>query len=108
MDRRLLDTSALSDFVKPPSKRFPTVANHFKQYMRAHGCVTYSEISCFEILRGLRKKNAVAQVRRFFEFCERSELLPVEFPILDRAASLWADGQRRGIVVDDSDLIIAA
>jgi len=28
--------------------------------------------------------------------------------VLDRAAELWADGQQRGITVDDSDLIIAA
>ena len=108
MDRCLLDTSALSDVMLPAAKRPASVERRLKDYLRAHGRLSFSEMSCYEVLRGLRKKRANAQLRRFTEFCSHCELLPVTFDVLDRAALLWADGQRQGIVIDDSDLIIAA
>lgn len=108
MDRSLLDTSALSDVIQPEAKRSAAVAHNLVQYLRSHGRLTLSEISCYEILRGLRKKLAVVQEKQFIEFCKRSELLPVNFDVLDRAALLWAEGQRQGITVDDSDLVIAS
>ena len=88
MDRCLLDTSALSDIIQPAAKRSPHVAQHLRSYLRAHGRVTISEISCYEVLRGLRKKHATMQIKRFEEFCQRSELLPITYAVLDRAASL--------------------
>jgi tRNA(fMet)-specific endonuclease VapC len=108
MDRCLLDTSAVSDVIRPPSKRLPAVAKHLKRYLHAHGRFTFSEVSCYEVLRGLRKKHATEQLQRFAEFCQHAELLPVSYDVLDRAASLWAEGQNRGITVGDGDLMIAA
>ncbi len=108
MDRCLLDTSAVSDVIRPADKRLPSVAKHLKQYLRSHGRFTYSEVSCYEVLRGLRKKRAAKQIRQFVEFCGHSELIPVSYDVLDRAATLWAEGQLQGITVDDGDLMIAA
>ena len=108
MDRSLLDTSTLSDIIQPMARRLPVVAVHLRQYLQLHGRLTFSEISCYEVLRGLRKKKAASQLERFQQFCQRSELLGVTYSVLDWAAALWAEEQRRGITVDDSDLIIAA
>jgi tRNA(fMet)-specific endonuclease VapC len=108
MDRCLLDTTALSDVIRPAHKRDPNVAKNLKQYLRAHGRFTFSEVSCYEVLRGLRKKRAANQIRQFTEFCAHAELLPVTYEVLDRAATLWADGQLQGRTVGDGDLMIAA
>jgi predicted nucleic acid-binding protein len=108
MDRILLDTSALSDVMRPTSQRLPAVARHAVQYLRSQGKLSFSEITCYEVLRGLYRKQAVKQLANFEVLCERSEILGVDRDVLDRAARLWAEGQSRGIVVDDSDLIIAA
>jgi tRNA(fMet)-specific endonuclease VapC len=108
MERSLLDTCAISDTIRPPVKRLPTVTRHLGQYLREHGRLLFSEMSCYEILRGLRKKGAATQERQFIEFCRRAELCSVDYAVLDQAAALWADGQRRGIAVDDVDLVIAA
>ena len=108
MDPCLLDTSTLSDVIDLSARRSPLVAQRAKTYLRAQGHFSFSEISCYEILRGLRKKRASAQEQRFVAFCEHSERLPVTAEVLDRAATLWAVGQRRGIAVDDADLIVAA
>jgi tRNA(fMet)-specific endonuclease VapC len=108
MDRCLLDTNTVSDVIDLAKKRSPIVAQRSKAYLRAHGRFTFSEVSRYEILRGLRKKQATSQEERFQVFCDHSERLPVTAEVFDRAASLWAEGQRRGIVVEDVDLIIAA
>jgi predicted nucleic acid-binding protein len=108
MDRCLLDTSTLSDVIRPASKRPATVARHLKAYLRAQGRLTISEMSCYEVLRGLRKKGASVQERQFVQFCQHVELLPVDFAVLDRAATLWAASRRIGQSVDDGDLIIVA
>lgn len=108
MDRSLLDTSTLSDVIDLPNKRLPRVARQSKAYLREHGHFSFSEISRYEILRGLRKKQAHAQEERFQIFCQHCERLPVTADVLDRAATLWAEGQRQGIVVDDADLVISA
>lgn len=108
MDRSLLDTCTISDVIRPPAKRLPSVTRYLGQYLRQHGRLCFSEMSCYEILRGLRKKGAATQEQQFVEFCRRAELYTVDYAVLDRAAALWADGQRSGIAVDDVDLVIAA
>jgi tRNA(fMet)-specific endonuclease VapC len=108
MDRSLLDTSTLSDVIDLPNKRSTRVAKWSKAYLRVHGHFIFSEVSCYEILRGLRKKQAQVQEGRFQVFLQHCERVPVTAEVFDRAATLWAEGQRRGIVVEDADLIIAA
>ncbi|HEY5311877.1 MAG TPA: PIN domain-containing protein [Pirellulales bacterium] len=108
MDRCLLDTSTLSDVIDLPAKRSARVAKWSKSYLRAHGHFAFSDVSSYEILRGLRKKQAQVQEQRFQVFCRHCERLPVTAEVFDRAATLWAQGQQQGIHVDDADLIIAA
>jgi len=88
MDRCLLDTSTISEIIRPTAKRLPPVATHVRGYLRSFGRFTFSEITCYEILRGFRKKRAVAQVEQFRQFCQHSDLLPVTYEVLDRAAEL--------------------
>ena len=107
MERSLLDTCTISDTIRPPAKRLPSVTRHLGKYLHQHGRLLFSEMSCYEVLRGLRKKGAATQEQQFIEFCRRAELYAVDYAVLDRAAALWADGQRRGIAVDDVDLVIA-
>lgn len=108
MDRCLLDTSALSDVILPANRRLPVVARKLAGYLRSHRRLTFSEVSCYEVLRGLRKKMAATQEQQFLQFCTRCELVPINYDVLDRAASLWAAGRRQGIVIDDGDLLIAS
>jgi len=108
MDRCLLDTSALSEVIDVLAMRSPLLARRSKAYLRAHGHFTFSEVTCYEILRGLRKKHAVVQEQRFRAFCDRCERIPVTAEVFDLAATLWATGQAQGMVIEDADLIIAA
>lgn len=108
MERVLCDTNVLSEAMLPPNRRGLTFERNLRTYLRSQGRLTFSEISSYEILRGLYHKGAVRQLANFREFVRRSELLPVTFAVLERAAELWSTGRRQGMLVDDSDLIVAA
>lgn len=54
----LLDTNAISDIIRAPSKRRSTVTAHASAYLLSYGRFSFSELSCYEVLRGLRKKGA--------------------------------------------------
>lgn len=108
MRQLLVDTSTLSDIIRPEERRSAGLTNHLKLYLAEHPELTFSELSYFDILRGLLKKSASAQIIRFEEFCSRSSLIPISRSILARAAGLWAAGRRQGIMIEDADLIIAA
>jgi predicted nucleic acid-binding protein len=108
MSPSLLDTNVLSDIIRPMSRRFPSVLHHAKEYLKSHGRFTLSELSCYEIRRGLRKNDSVVQLAKFELLYQQCDRKPVSDDVLDLAATLWADGRRSGIVVDDCDVIIAA
>jgi tRNA(fMet)-specific endonuclease VapC len=88
MDRCLLDTSIVSEIAQPSHRRSPKVVSRFRQYLCAHGRPTFSEMTYYEVSRGLRKKAAQSQERHFTQFCLHAELLPVGREVFDRAASL--------------------
>lgn len=104
----LLDTSTVSDIIRAPAKRNSFVSARASAYLRAYARFSFSELSCYEVLRGLRKKGATRQLAHFERFCQPADRKPVSMEILDSAASLWADSQRKGRIVGDCDLIIAA
>lgn len=67
-----------------------------------------SSITRYEVLRGLKEKNAGAQLDRFQRFCANTDIFVVTEDILDTAADLWVTGRKKGLAPKDADLIIAA
>ena len=86
MDLALLDTDTISEVLKQKNPRMTASA---AAYLQEHGEFAFSSVSRFELLRGLKEKNAAAQARRFREFCEHSLVFAVSEPVFDRAAELW-------------------
>ncbi len=105
MPPALLDTDILSEVLK--QKDAAVVANA-ANYLRQHRQFAVSAISRYEVMRGLRFKNATRQLQQFERFCQHAMVSSISDAILDRAADLWADGERRGHPHRDADLIIAA
>ena len=69
---------------------------------------TFSVLTRYEILRGLRAKGAVRQELAFDALCRLSQVLPLTDPIVVRAAAIYADLQLRGKLIGDADILIAA
>ena len=100
----LLDTDILSALMRGEPAVVARATTYLAQYQR----FTISVITRYEILRGLKAKGAVEQNRRFDQFCARNEILPITEPIIIQAADIYADLYKRGQIVGDADILIAA
>jgi tRNA(fMet)-specific endonuclease VapC len=105
MDESLLDTDTLSEILKGKNAR---VVKTGQRYLAEHGGFAFSAITFYEILRGLRARQAAGALDKFLKLAGQSHLLPVSIPVLRRAADLWADARQGGYPRNDADLIIAA
>ena len=100
----LLDTDILSAIMRQQ----PTALAHARRYLTSHSRLAFSLITRYEVLRGLKARQATAQLRAFERFCQVNEVLPLTDEIVVRAAELYADLQRRGQLIGDADILIAA
>ncbi|MBN8625192.1 MAG: type II toxin-antitoxin system VapC family toxin [Planctomycetes bacterium] len=105
MDAALLDTDTLNEVLK---QRNPLVVQKSADYLRQHGQFAISAMTRYELLRGLKEKQATKQLTQFQEFCRHSLILPITDAILDRTADLWVAARRGGFPGKDADLLIAA
>jgi len=105
MTQRLLDTDILSEVLK---QKNPVVLQHASAYLNAQQQFTFSAITRYEVIRGLKAKNATRQLQQFATFCQHSLILPLTDAIFDRAADLWVATHAAGRPKKDADLLIAA
>lgn len=69
----VLDTDMLSEVMRD---RDPHVLDSAKHYLAEHGRFTFSIITRYEILRGLKARDATRQVALFERQCAKSIVLP--------------------------------
>ncbi len=103
-DQVLLDTDILSAIMR----KNPAVIPKARSYLAVHRQFTISMITRYEILRGLKAKDATVQLRHFETFCEKNLILPLSDEIIVRAADIYAELRRKGELVGDADILIAA
>lgn len=101
----LLDTDTLSEVMKG---RDPQVQQRARRYLASYGCFTFSIITRYEILRGLRAKGAIRQIAAFEERCRKSNVLPLTDEVIIQAANIYADLHQQGQLISDADILIAA
>ena len=100
----VIDTDILSLLMRKNS----FVLARAKEYLSEHGRFTISIITRYEILRGLKAKGAEQQASRFEHFCVRNTVLPITDDVVLRAAEIYADLYKRGELIGDADILIAA
>lgn len=100
----LLDTDILSALMRG----VPCVLDQAKKYLADHTEFTFSSITRYEILRGLKAKKASTQLVAFDAFCSRNKVLPLSDAIVVRAADIYADLYAHGQLISDADMLIAA
>lgn len=105
MKATLLDTDMLSEVLK---RRNSHVLSHARGYLASHGRLAFSDMTVYEIVRGLKATGATQQLAHFHAVVNSSDVIPIDHAILMQAADLWAEGKRGGHPSDDADLIIAA
>lgn len=100
----LIDTDILSLLMR----KNPTVVANAKLYLAEHNHFSISVITRYEILRGLTVKGASKQVMVFEDFCARNEVVPISDDVVLMAADIYADLYKRGELIGDADILIAA
>jgi tRNA(fMet)-specific endonuclease VapC len=104
ISKLLLDTDTLSLYLR----KSPKIVAEAQIYLRQHRVFTLSIITRFEILRGMKVKNATRQLQIFNLFCLQNEILEINDKIIVKAAGIYADLHKRGRLIGDADILIAA
>jgi tRNA(fMet)-specific endonuclease VapC len=100
----LLDTDILSAVIRRNSSVIPKA----QAYLSIHKQFTFSIITRYEILRGLKAKNAIKQLTAFERFCSVNIVLPLTDEIIVKASDIYAFLKRQGQIIGDADILIAS
>jgi len=100
----LLDTDILSAILRQNHLVIPKA----RAYLVEHSRFTLSILTRYEILRGLKTKGANQQAIVFDRFSTRNTILSVTEEVAVKAADIYADLSRRGELIGDADILIAA
>ncbi|WP_008312490.1 type II toxin-antitoxin system VapC family toxin [Leptolyngbya sp. PCC 6406] len=100
----LLDTDILSAILR----RDPVVIPKAQTYLSTQRQFTFSIITRYEILRGLKAKNATKQLTAFERFCDANIVLPLTDEMIIKASDIYAFLKQRGNLIGDADILIAS
>ena len=104
-DFSLLDTDTLSEIMRG---RDSNIVQKAREYLRTHGQFRISIITRYEILRGLKAKQASRQITLFEERCRKSILYPLMDDIIVKASDIYAYLYNQGLLISDADILIAS
>lgn len=104
MPKTLLDTDILSMLMRQQQE----VMKRAIHYLDVYAQYSFSLMTRYEILRGLKTKNAKKQLAAFNVFCQASEVLSITESVVNRASDIYADLHHRGELIGDADILIAA
>lgn len=103
MNRVLMDTDILSYFLKGDAVVTQNVTNYLNQF----DFLEISVITYYEIISGLKSKNAIKQLQIFENFVAQNLVLSVTEKSAKISAELYATLKISGKKIDDIDLLIA-
>lgn len=82
----LFDTDILSEVLK---QKNALVVQKPVAYLQTHQQFTFSSITQYEVIRGLKAKAVTRQLQQFATLCQHSRILPITDTVFDQAADLW-------------------
>ncbi len=99
----LVDTDILSMFFRNNHN----VVSHFKKYLTHYEKMNLSIITYYEILSGLKHRDALKQLDLFLEFVKHNAILPLTEESTTISSDLYASLRKMGSPIDDIDILIA-
>jgi len=99
----LIDTDILSLFFRG----HPQVEAHFATYTDTYPRINLSIITYYEILSGLKHRDAHRQLSVFLKFATQNTIVPLTEHSVALSADMYAATRAQGTPVDDIDLLIA-
>lgn len=99
----LIDTDIISYFLRNQRN----VVNRFKKYLDEFKRINFSIITYYEIISGLKYKDAQKQLNAFLEFADYNSIMPVTKDSIEISANIYADLRKKGNLIDEIDILIA-
>ncbi len=103
MPESLLDTDILSLY----RRSHPRVTAHTAAYMRQYGQLVFSELTRYEVMRGLIAARATRQLVEFEQLCRLHRTVPFDEMAARKSAEIWAELRARGEPIGEVDTMIA-
>ena len=101
----LWDTNTLSEYLRGKN---PVVAAKAAAYRSQFGRFAFSLVTYYEVLRGLKARNLTGRLAQFAAICQGHTIVELNRDVMNFAADLWADLTRKGQIIEDNDILIAA
>lgn len=99
----LLDTDILSLFFR----NHPQIIKYFSLYLQEYQKLNFSLITYYEILSGLKHRDAHKQIENFLAFSQQNNIILLNQESVIISAEIYANLRKKGTPVDDIDLLIA-
>ncbi len=103
MKQALVDTDILSMFFRGNLN----VVTRSGEYLQEHGRLSLSIITYYEIVSGLKHRDARKQLDAFLDFAGHNVVLPLTEHSTTISADAYANLRKEGQSLDDIDLLIA-
>ena len=103
MKPSLVDTNILSMFFR----NHPVVKANLRSYLSAYHSINLCILTYFEIISGLKHRNAQHQLDMFIAFVKKNTLLHLTEQSVIISGDLYAQLRKEGKPIDDIDLLIA-
>lgn len=103
MKEVLIDTDILSLFFRNQ----PNVVRHCKKYLSVYKSMNISIITYYEILSGLKYRDAKKQLELFLDFSKYNTILPLTQESIQVSSEIYANLRQKGKIIDDIDISIA-
>lgn len=103
MTECLVDTDILSFYFRGE----PNVVREFTEYLKEYDQINISIITYFEIIGGLKFKNAQKQLNDFEEFVSNNTIIHLSEESARISGGKYAELRQSGITIGTSDLLIA-
>lgn len=103
MEPALIDTDILSLFFRNNQN----AVSNFKIYLKEHEKINLTIITYYEIISGLKHRDALKQLDLFLEFASQNSILPLTEKSATISSDLYARLRKTGQMLDDIDILIA-
>ena len=99
----LVDTDILSFYFKGNAR----IVDRFNNYLKEYDYINISIITYYEIIGGLKFKNAEKQLRNFEEFVSNNNIIHLSEHSAYLSGGIYATLRQKGFVIGTSDILIA-
>lgn len=103
MIEAIIDTDILSRYLRGNN----VVKERFDNYLECYYSLNISVLTYYEIISGLKHRDARKQLDFFLNFCEYATIIPITEGSARRSAEIYASLRGRGEIIDDVDILIA-